>query len=261
VVNVGHDPDMSNAPVFAFNIAPVVAGLYVPGADEQAHATISLLINGTPAANGGVDSGLTTTDGQKIYLFNENGIIVGRIDGDHDGQISTGDANDVAAFAVTINQLGQVSVAQYLSIHNADPTNPNDTETLGQVLSAQLKVTDNDGDTVTQSVVIGTDIHFNDDGPKLTVTAPAAVNGLDFGNFVLNNNEWGQGSGTATGTNGGWTMPTPTAAIPGRIWSATPAAARFSSSVSATAISACIRRAAASWSTSMRLRMTSRSAK
>ncbi len=28
-------------------------------------------------------------------------------------------------------------------------------------------MTDNDGDTVTQSVVIGNDIHFNDDGPKV----------------------------------------------------------------------------------------------
>ncbi len=39
--------------------------------------------------------------------------------------------------------------------------------TLGQHLSAQLAVTDNDGDTVTQSLVIGNDIHFNDDGPKM----------------------------------------------------------------------------------------------
>ena len=29
-------------------------------------------------------------------------------------------------------------------------------------------MTDNDGDTVTQSVTIGSDIHFNDDGPKVS---------------------------------------------------------------------------------------------
>ena len=39
--------------------------------------------------------------------------------------------------------------------------------TLGQHISAQLAVTDHDGDTVTQSVMIGNDIQFNDDGPKV----------------------------------------------------------------------------------------------
>ncbi len=34
VTNVGHDPDMGNAPQFAFNLAPVVVGSYVSGADD-----------------------------------------------------------------------------------------------------------------------------------------------------------------------------------------------------------------------------------
>ena len=32
--HVGHDPDMGNAPQFAFNLAPVVLGSYVSGADD-----------------------------------------------------------------------------------------------------------------------------------------------------------------------------------------------------------------------------------
>src|SRR5262249_4192853 len=118
----------------------------------------------------GADSGLTTTDGHHIYLFNEGGIIVGRIDGDGNGA-SSSDSNDVAAFAITINQLGLISVAQYLSLHNPDATNPTDPATLTTHLSAQLSVVDNDGDTATQSVVSGADIQFNDDGPKVTLTA------------------------------------------------------------------------------------------
>jgi T1SS-143 domain-containing protein len=167
VAQVGHDPDMGNAPQFAFNLAPIVVGSFVPGTDEPATYQITLQINGQPSANGGVDSGLTTTDGHHIYLFSEGGIIVGRIDGNNDGHID-GNAADVAAFAVSINQFGQVSVAQYLSIHHNDATNPNDTMNLGATISAQLAVTDNDGDTVTQSVTIGNDIHFNDDGPKVS---------------------------------------------------------------------------------------------
>ena len=80
VTNVGHDPDMGNAPQYAANLAPIVVGSYVSGADDSAHAVLSLTIS----ANG-TDSGLTTTDGHHIYLFNENGIIVGRIDGDGGG--------------------------------------------------------------------------------------------------------------------------------------------------------------------------------
>ena len=121
-----------------------------------------------------MNSGLTTTDGHHIYLFSEaGGIIVGRVDGNNDGTIDS-NAADVAAFAISINQLGQVSIAQYLSIHNDDNTNPNDTMILGDTVSAQLAVTDNDGDTVTQSVMIGFYIRFDDDGPKVSIHASQA---------------------------------------------------------------------------------------
>lgn len=164
VAHVGHDPNM--AAQYAFNLAPVVASAYLSGADDSAHALLSLTINGVPGqGEPGVDSGLTTTEGATIYLVMENGLIIGRIDGNNDGKFD-GSADDVAAFAISINQFGQISVAQYLSIHNNVAGDNNDTMTLGGTISAQLKVTDHDGDTVTQSVVIGTDIHFNDDGPS-----------------------------------------------------------------------------------------------
>ncbi len=61
-----------------------------------------------------------------------------------------------------------------MSIHNDDNTNPNDTMILGDTVSAQLAVTDNDGDTVTQSVMIGFYIRFDDDGPKVSIHASQA---------------------------------------------------------------------------------------
>nr|WP_292610192.1 DUF5801 repeats-in-toxin domain-containing protein [Nitrobacter sp. 62-13] len=172
VAHVGHDPDMGNAPQFAFNSSAIVKSLYVSGADDSAHAVLSLTID-----HDGVDSNLTTTDGHHIYLFNENGIIVGRIDGDGGGAAKFGSTADVAAFAISIGQDGKISVAQYLSIHNDNPNDPNDVMTLGSTISAQLTVTDNDGDTVTRSVTIGDTVQFRDDGPTLTGNGvTAAVN-------------------------------------------------------------------------------------
>ncbi|GAB1716406.1 MAG: hypothetical protein NTAFB05_14480 [Nitrobacter sp.] len=177
VANVGHDPDMDNKPIYATNIAPVVAGTFLPGADEPAHAALSLQINGVPVqGEPGVDSGLRTTEGAKIYLVEENGLIVGRIDGNQDG-VFDGNAADVAAFAIALSPLGNISIAQYLSIRHDINPDQNDTKTLGQLVSVELAVTDNDGDTVTRSVTIGDHIVFRDDGPTLTDSpVTAAVN-------------------------------------------------------------------------------------
>src|SRR3569623_704736 len=195
----GHDPDMGNAAQYASNSASIVKGLYVSGADVSAHATLSLQIS----ANG-TDFGMTTTDGHHIYLFNEGGVIVGRIDGDGGGVVAGGSAADVAAFAVSIDQSGHISVAQYLSIHNDNPNDPIDTMTLGSTISAQLTVTDHDGDTVTQSVTIGNDIHFNDDGPtlvaKASVIASVDEDGLAWSNQDSNPVLPGEVSGTDSAT-------------------------------------------------------------
>ena len=55
------------------------------------------------------------------------------------------------------------------------------------------------------AATIPSQISFQDDGPSLTATS-LAMHGLDFGSFVPNNNEWGTGSGTATGSTGSWTI-------------------------------------------------------
>ncbi|WP_027556311.1 DUF5801 repeats-in-toxin domain-containing protein, partial [Bradyrhizobium sp. Cp5.3] len=214
ITNKGSDPDVPNkdngAIGFALSSAPmvsVVATFGTDGAAKTNSTVLSLQIDG----GNNTDSGLQTTDGQHILLrletYNGVSMIVGRVDGNGDHSVST---SDPAAFAIEIGQDGRISVAQYLSLKNPSPgSSPSDLDeptTTLQHVQAAVTVTDGDGDHVTKVIDISSQIQFQDDGPTLTVTAPAVINGLDFGAFVLNSNEWGQGSGTATGTNGGWTI-------------------------------------------------------
>lgn len=159
--SVGHDPDMG--PVYAFNILPVVTGVSLPGADEPATSVLTLQVSA------GGYSGLQTTDGHNIYLYSVGDFVVGRVGGTGTPG-SPGDANaqgDIA-FAITINQLGQLSVAQYLSLHHDNPNNPDDTKTLADnLLQVKLTVTDFDGDQDTRVLDIGSVVHFDDDGPKV----------------------------------------------------------------------------------------------
>ncbi|UIK04593.1 DUF5801 repeats-in-toxin domain-containing protein [Neorhizobium galegae] len=166
VANVGHDADMGNAAIFARNGFSLVTTISSePGADETTTKVLSLEI-----ASVGVDSGLATTGGKSIFLFEEGGLIVGRFDSDGNG------TPDAAAFAVAIDQSGRVSVAQYVSLHQGDTATSNETVTLGDKISAVVTATDYDGDVVRDTVSIGSHIRFADDGPlasgaKVSATA------------------------------------------------------------------------------------------
>jgi T1SS-143 domain-containing protein len=155
VANVGHDADMGNAAIFARNgDALVSTSSSKPGADETTTTVLSLEI-----ASAGLDSGLATTGGKSIFLFQEGGLIVGRFDSDGNG------TPDTAAFAVAIDQSGRVSVAQYVSLHQGDTATSNETVNLGGKISAVVTATDYDGDVVRDTVSIGSHIRFADDGP------------------------------------------------------------------------------------------------
>ncbi|RAZ82482.1 hypothetical protein DPM33_34660 [Mesorhizobium hawassense] len=114
-----------------------------------------------------MDSGLTTTDGTKIFLFKQGDVVVGRIGAD-----AATAANGLAAFAVAIDSSGFVSVAQYASLHHGSADNPDTSEAVSianAALQAVVTVTDGDGDTATNSVNIGSQVKFLDDGPTITV--------------------------------------------------------------------------------------------
>ena len=133
--------------------------------------TFALGIPGGISANGTVDSGLDTTDGKSIYLFQQaDGLIVGRVDSD--GVVGATDS-DPAAFAIAIDPVtGEIFVAQYLSIDHPLAGNGtggtfDELVTLAEnVVLATVTVRDGDGDVVTSNAVdIGDRIGFQDDGP------------------------------------------------------------------------------------------------
>jgi hypothetical protein len=121
------------------------------GADEEGGTTefgLSLSIEGA-------DSGLQTTDGTSILLYNNNGVIEGRVGG-------------VVAFSLEIDSAtGKVTLTQFLSLYHPNDKNPNDFVNLAEgVISAVVTVTDGDGDVATDTVDIGGLFSFYDDGPS-----------------------------------------------------------------------------------------------
>jgi hypothetical protein len=113
------------------------------------------------AGNEGLDSDLKTTDGDPILLYTESdGTITGRIDS----------ATGTVIFAVSINNDGEVTIAQYDSLYHPDDTDPDDYVDLKDKLSAVVTVTDYDGDQVSDTKAIGDLIRFEDDGPYVDVT-------------------------------------------------------------------------------------------
>ncbi|WP_374652804.1 DUF5801 repeats-in-toxin domain-containing protein [Dongia sp.] len=121
-------------------------------ADEP--ATIAL----TLATTNGADSGITDLSGTAILLYNENGLVVGHV-GNQAGPV---------AFALSIDQDGEVSVAQYIPLKHPD-TNSNDEgiSINDGALQAVVTVTDFDQDVASKSVDIGSKVTFEDDGPKV----------------------------------------------------------------------------------------------
>ena len=187
VVNPGDDPDVSGHGAIGYaqglnGLVNVHASFGADGAAVTQAETFALTL---PNGNGQW-SGLYTTEGQKIYLYNENGIIVGRIDADNDlaedsqpGHFTNNDqhdSHDVAAFAITIDpSTGQTYVVQYLSLeHFSSPDAGGDisegVSLASGTLSVAVTVTDGDGDSVTQTADVGTEIKFLDDGPTVSVS-------------------------------------------------------------------------------------------
>ncbi|MEQ7873570.1 DUF5801 repeats-in-toxin domain-containing protein, partial [Sphingomonas sp. ASV193] len=159
VTNVGLDPDTGNAVVgYAQKVGAISASGSAYGADGAGTTVFSLsTVNGT-------DSGVQTTDGAHIFLYNEmvNGqnVIVGRV----------GSQAGAAAFAVAVDPSnGTLSMVEYLSIHNPDATNPDDSVSIVQgAITSTVTVTDHDGDISTVSAQIGNLISFQDSAPILT---------------------------------------------------------------------------------------------
>ena len=159
VTNVGDDLDVAGTgPIGyavssgAFNFAGAA-----PGADSAWTVTYALALS-----SAGVDSGVDTSSGQSIFLYQEGNLIVGRV----------GNASGEAAFAIAIDAVtSQISMIQYLSLSHPNSGNANDSISLtASAISVVQSATDGDGDTSTASVNIGDAISFRDDGPSITAS-------------------------------------------------------------------------------------------
>lgn len=145
----GTDPvSLGTASAFVVNSA---GSAY--GADEEGGTTAF----GLSLSVAGVDSGVDTTDGTSILLFNNNGVIEGRVGGE----------GGAVAFSLGIDSAtGEVTLTQFLSLQHPDDADHNDFVNLAEgVISAVVTVTDGDGDVDTDTVDIGGLFTFYDDGP------------------------------------------------------------------------------------------------
>ena len=162
------------------------------GADQEgATSVVTLSIVG----DSGADSGLQTTDGLQINLYLEaDGTVTGRVGGE-DGAV---------IFAVSINNAGEVTVAQYDALKHPTPGDSYDESVdLAGKLNAVVTVTDGDGDIATDSVAIGNAIVFEDDGPTAYADSNNANEGqLNVTGNVLTDNDDVFGADGATAGGG-----------------------------------------------------------
>ncbi|TSE24894.1 Poly(beta-D-mannuronate) C5 epimerase 1 [Tepidimonas sediminis] len=126
----------------------------------------------------GTDSGLDNLAGQNILLYNNGGVIEGRV-------------GSTVYFTVSVDGSGQVTLDQQLAIKHPVTTNPDDAVTLANanliVLTRTDTITDADGDTATASASldIGQALSFKDDGPSISLSASAAPDALVVDESVL----------------------------------------------------------------------------
>jgi hypothetical protein len=160
----------------AFHHLHAIGWAVSPGAVVSAHTMIGAddagarVIFSLKLPAGFVNSGLDTTDGKDIFLFQEGNMIVGRV-----GMVPGGDipnAFGAIAFAVSIDpQTGVVSVGQYLSLeHPIGGSSYDETISLASgAIQAIVTVIDGDGDVAKDGVNIGKTISFQDDGPCASI--------------------------------------------------------------------------------------------
>ena len=139
------------------------------------------LVYALSVAPGGVDSGVESTSGTKIFLYAGSGttagLILGRVGNESAGG-DTPNASGAIAFALAVNPAtGEAFIAQYLSLKHGNTASFDETINL-LAASVQMSVTrtDKDGDSVADSDNnVGDLFKFDDDGPTLSITTGVAV--------------------------------------------------------------------------------------
>ena len=132
------------------------------GADGAGTTAFALIVTD------GADSGLVdVATGQPILLFDNNGVVEGRVGGEE----------GAVAFTVAVSGTGTVTLDQLRPLDHPDATNPDDAVSpVAGSIQLEVTATDADGDPVSETVNIGGNLVFDDDGPSVTgATAGAGV--------------------------------------------------------------------------------------
>ncbi|WP_230306323.1 enhanced entry virulence factor RtxA, partial [Legionella pneumophila] len=149
----------------ATNDTQSFAGLFTPsfGADGAAAANALSYSLGV-SANGAASGVLDTASGNQVFLFLENGIVVGR-EGSDALDAATGDV----VFNISVDGSGNVTLDQVRAVVHDNPLDPDESTGPTQLSAANLVTltaiaTDKDGDSASATANIGLSFNFEDDG-------------------------------------------------------------------------------------------------
>ncbi|CZH22356.1 Poly(beta-D-mannuronate) C5 epimerase 2 [Legionella pneumophila] len=154
----------------ATNDTQSFAGLFTPsfGADGAAAAnalSYSLGVSADGAASGVLD----TASGNQVFLFLEDGIVVGR-EGSDALDAATGDV----VFNIRVDGSGNVTLDQVRAVVHDNPLDPDESTGPTRLNAANLVTltavaTDKDGDSASATADIGLSFNFEDDGPSIVL--------------------------------------------------------------------------------------------
>ncbi|MHA3125094.1 enhanced entry virulence factor RtxA [Legionella pneumophila] len=174
--------------VLTTNDTQSFAGLFTPsfGADGAAAANALSYSLGV-SANGAASGVLDTASGNQVFLFLENGIVVGR-EGSDALDAATGDV----VFNISVDGSGNVTLDQVRAVVHDNPLDPDESTGPTQLSAANLVTltaiaTDKDGDSASATANIGLSFNFEDDGPSIVVSG--ATQTLTVDESVLTTND------------------------------------------------------------------------
>ncbi|MHA3181278.1 enhanced entry virulence factor RtxA [Legionella pneumophila] len=157
--------------VLATNDTQSFAGLFTPGfGADGAAAANALSYSLGVSANGAASGVLDTASGNQVFLFLENGIVVGR-EGSDALDAATGDV----VFNISVDGSGNVTLDQVRAVVHDNPLDPDESTGPTQLSAANLVTltaiaTDKDGDSASATANIGLSFNFEDDGPSIVVS-------------------------------------------------------------------------------------------
>ena len=91
------------------------------------------------------------------------------------------------SFTVAVDGSGTVTLDQQRALVHADPSNPNEADTIGSnLISLQATVTDGDGDHASAALDLGSKLSFLDDAPSISLSGETPALTVDESNLAVN---------------------------------------------------------------------------